>query len=37
MPDATFVAIADCGHVPMEEKPDEFVSIVKPFLDAHNR
>ena len=33
MPDAGFVAIEDAGHVPMEEKPDELVRIVLPFLE----
>jgi pimeloyl-ACP methyl ester carboxylesterase len=32
MPDARFVSIPDCGHLPMEERPDEFLAAVVPFL-----
>lgn len=33
MPDAEFVAIEGAGHVPMEEKPDELVRVILPFLE----
>lgn len=33
MPDAEFVALEGVGHMPMEEKPDELVRIVLPFLE----
>ncbi|MEO8505318.1 MAG: alpha/beta hydrolase [Acidobacteriota bacterium] len=32
---ARFVSFADCGHVPMEEKPHELLAVMLPFLDAH--
>ncbi len=31
---ATFVMIADCGHMPHEEKPDEFMDVVSSWLDS---
>lgn len=42
MPRATFVEIDDCGHLPMEERPDRLVAEVLPFLadldsGAHGR
>ncbi|HVG10826.1 MAG TPA: alpha/beta hydrolase [Thermoanaerobaculia bacterium] len=33
MPSAEFVLMEGVGHVPMEEKPDELVRIVLPFLE----
>ena len=29
---ARFLSIADCGHVPMEEKPHELLAVMLPFL-----
>jgi pimeloyl-ACP methyl ester carboxylesterase len=33
MPDSEFVLMEGVGHVPMEEKPDELIRIVLPFLE----
>lgn len=33
MPDAEFVVLEGVGHVPMEEKPEELVRLVLPFLE----
>lgn len=33
MPDSEFVVLEGVGHMPMEEKPDELVRIVLPFLE----
>ncbi|GER46582.1 alpha/beta-Hydrolases superfamily protein [Striga asiatica] len=32
IPKSSFEVITNCGHLPQEEKPDEFVSIVDKFL-----
>jgi pimeloyl-ACP methyl ester carboxylesterase len=32
MPRARLVVIERCGHIPMEERPEEFVAAVEPFL-----
>jgi pimeloyl-ACP methyl ester carboxylesterase len=32
IPAARFVELADCGHSPMEECPDQFLGAVTPFL-----
>lgn len=37
IPGAKLVIITNCGHMPQEEKPDEFVKAVKPFLAAIRR
>ncbi len=31
---ATFVIIEDCGHMPYEERPDEFMNIVSNWLES---
>ena len=28
-----YVEFKDCGHVPMDERPDEFRAVVIPFID----
>ena len=28
-----YIEFQACGHVPMDEKPDEFVAAVTPFID----
>ena len=33
MPDAEFVVLKAVGHVPMEEKPEELIRLVLPFLE----
>lgn len=33
MPRAEFVVIEECGHLPMEEKPEELLRAVLPFLE----
>lgn len=33
MPDSEFVVLEGVGHMPMEEKPDELVRLVLPFLE----
>jgi pimeloyl-ACP methyl ester carboxylesterase len=35
MPGSTFAAIKRCGHSPMEERPDEVVRVILPFLRSH--
>jgi pimeloyl-ACP methyl ester carboxylesterase len=35
MPRAEFVAIDRCGHMPMEEKPEELLRAALPFLERH--
>lgn len=35
MPDSEFVVIDQCGHLPMEEKPEELLRAVLPFLERH--
>jgi len=37
MPGARLVVLDRCGHVPMEERPREFLREVLPFLRAHRR
>lgn len=32
IPNCTFEVIKDCGHMPHEEKVDEFLSVVERFL-----
>ena len=34
LPDASFVVIPGCGHVPQEECPDQFARVVGDWLDA---
>lgn len=34
MPHARLVVLERCGHIPMEERPEEFVAAVVPFLAA---
>jgi pimeloyl-ACP methyl ester carboxylesterase len=34
LPDATFAVIEGCGHVPQEECPDAFETVVSEWLDA---
>lgn len=36
-PQARMVVFDRCGHVPMEERPDEFLREVLPFLRRHRR
>jgi pimeloyl-ACP methyl ester carboxylesterase len=33
VPEAQLVVVARCGHSPHEERPDEFVAAVQPFLE----
>ena len=33
IPDAELVFIEDCGHVPHEERPAEFLRVLEEFLD----
>lgn len=35
IPDARLVLVPDCGHLPHEEKPMEFLAAVEVFLAAH--
>ncbi|HEY4593333.1 MAG TPA: alpha/beta hydrolase, partial [Thermoanaerobaculia bacterium] len=35
IPGAEFVVIEQCGHLPMEEKPEELLKAVLPFLERH--
>jgi pimeloyl-ACP methyl ester carboxylesterase len=35
IPRSELVVIAECGHLPMEEKPEELLRAVLPFLDRH--
>jgi pimeloyl-ACP methyl ester carboxylesterase len=35
LPRSELVVIEECGHLPMEEKPDELVQAVLPFLERH--
>lgn len=32
IPGATFEVIKSCGHLPQEERPEEFLSVVEKFL-----
>lgn len=32
IPGSVFEVIKKCGHLPQEEKPDEFISVVAKFL-----
>jgi pimeloyl-ACP methyl ester carboxylesterase len=32
IPGATFEVIKSCGHLPQEERPEEFLSVVERFL-----
>ena len=32
VPDGRFALLADCGHVPHQERPDELATLVRPFL-----
>ena len=34
LPNATFVMIEDCGHMPHEEQPDVFMAVVSSWLDT---
>ncbi|HEV2845713.1 MAG TPA: alpha/beta hydrolase [Thermoanaerobaculia bacterium] len=34
MPRSEFVVIDECGHLPMEEKPEELLRVVLPFLES---
>jgi pimeloyl-ACP methyl ester carboxylesterase len=34
LPDATYFEIEQCGHIPQEECPDEFVEAVQSFVDS---
>ncbi len=34
LPDATYVEIEKCGHIPQEECPDEFAAAVQAFADG---
>lgn len=36
LPRATFVAIPNTGHLPMEERPEEWLGIVLPFLASQS-
>jgi len=31
------VIVSECGHLPHEEKPDEFLKIVKEFIEEFTR
>jgi len=33
LPQAQIQLIDDCGHLPMIERPDEFLGVLLPFLD----
>jgi pimeloyl-ACP methyl ester carboxylesterase len=33
IPNAQLAVIPDCGHLPQEERPDEFLKVVREFLD----
>jgi pimeloyl-ACP methyl ester carboxylesterase len=35
IPGSEFVVIEKCGHLPMEEKPEELLRAVLPFLERH--
>jgi len=35
IPGSEFVAIEHCGHLPMEEKPEELLAALLPFLERH--
>jgi len=35
IPGATFVGIDRCGHLPMEERPEEFLAALRGFLARH--
>ncbi len=35
MPGAEMWYIEDCGHIPMLERPDEFYTVLKTFLERH--
>lgn len=35
LPRSEFVLLADSGHLPMEEQPEEFLAAVLPFLERH--
>ncbi len=37
MPNARFVAIPGCGHLPMEENPAALLAAVRPFLEGRAR
>ena len=32
LPGATLVTISDCGHLPHEERPEEFMRVVEAFV-----
>jgi pimeloyl-ACP methyl ester carboxylesterase len=34
LPNATFVMIENCGHMPHEEQPDVFMDVVSSWLDT---
>jgi pimeloyl-ACP methyl ester carboxylesterase len=35
IPGSEFVVIENCGHLPMEEKPEELLKALLPFLERH--
>ncbi|MFY9822244.1 MAG: alpha/beta fold hydrolase [Thermoanaerobaculia bacterium] len=35
IPGSEFVAVEHCGHLPMEEKPEELLKALLPFLERH--
>ncbi|HEV7506979.1 MAG TPA: alpha/beta fold hydrolase [Thermoanaerobaculia bacterium] len=35
IPGSEFVVIENCGHMPMEEKPEELLKALLPFLERH--
>jgi pimeloyl-ACP methyl ester carboxylesterase len=37
IPDARFVLLEGCGHLPMEEKPEDLLRVVLPFLEGHSK
>ncbi len=37
IPGARFVAIPECGHLPMEERPEAFLAALVPFLTGTDR
>jgi pimeloyl-ACP methyl ester carboxylesterase len=35
IPGSEFVVIENCGHLPMEEKPEKLLEALLPFLERH--